>query len=277
MSILKSSWSLVAVGAFVVAAVMVSFLLTARIPDWLSTVLAAALGGGIASAIVYTAALIDRRTRVLNKLIRAGTAETRAMTNIRPLFDERPVNVDGWALSAEASERVVHEVMTRRPALIVECGSGTSTLLMATCLREFEIDGQIISIDHDSTYAQATRDLLDQRGVADRATVVTAPLASRTIDGQSVQWYDLNPEDHLNTKIDFLLVDGPPNPLGSMIRFPAVPIFQKYLSTDALILLDDGQRQDERKVAKAWANDFEFDTSLEGSWCPYWVVRPPSS
>jgi predicted O-methyltransferase YrrM len=226
---------------------------------------------------VYTAALVDRRTRVLNNLIRAGTAENRAMTNIRPLFGKPPVNVDGWALSAEASERVVREIMDRRPALIVECGSGTSTLLMATCLKEVEIDGRIISIDHDSTYAEATRNLLDQRGVADRATVVTAPLASRTIDGRSVQWYDFDPEDHLDTKIDFLLVDGPPNPLGSMIRFPAVPVFQEHLSSDSLILLDDGQRQDERKVAEAWVNNLGFDASLDGKWCPYWVMRPPSS
>jgi hypothetical protein len=276
MSILKSGWSLVGLGAFLGTAVTVSLLLTAGVSGWLITVLAATLSGGIVSAIVYTAALVDRRTRVLNDLIRAGTAETRAMTNIRPLFDKRPIIVDGWALSAEASERVVHEIMDRRPGLIVECGSGTSTLLMATCLQQFGIDGRIISIDHDPTYAQTTRDLLDQRGVTDFATIITAPLSSQTIDGQSIQWYDFEPGKHIETKIDFLLVDGPPNPLGSMIRFPAVPVLQDYLSTDSLILLDDGQRQDERRVAEAWMTKFGFDASLEGKWCPYWILRPPS-
>jgi hypothetical protein len=276
MTLLKSYWRPIIASGCLLGFALGALLMYSDAP-WIQMGAGGGLGGIAVGALLLTVALIDRRTRAIDNLIRAGTAETRAMTNIRPLFGKRPVNVDGWALSAEASERVVREIMDRRPALIVECGSGTSTLLMATCLKEFEIDGRIISIDHDSTYAEATRNLLDQRGVADRATVVTAPLTSRAIDGQSVQWYDLDPEDHLDGKIDFLLVDGPPNPLGSMIRLPAVPVFQEHLSSDSLILLDDGQRQDERKVAEAWAKDFKFDTSLEGSWCPYWVVRPPSS
>jgi hypothetical protein len=273
MTLLKSYWGPIIASGCLLGSVLGALLVYTE-TLWIQVGVGGGLAGITVGTMLLTVALIDRRTRAIDNLIRGGTAETRAMTNIRPLFDKRPVNVDGWALSAEASERVVREIMDRRPALIVECGSGTSTLLMATCLKEFEIDGRIISIDHDSTYAEATRNLLDQRGVADRATVVTAPLASRTIDGKSVQWYDFDPEDHLDTKIDFLLVDGPPNSLGSMIRFPAVPVLQDYLSADSLILLDDGRRQDERKVAESWMSDFGFDASLEGKWCPYWVVHP---
>jgi len=169
----------------------------------------------------------------------------------------------------------VYEITTRRPSLIVECGSGTSTLLMATCLKTFGIDGRVIAIDHDATYAEKTRDLLRRNSVDDVVTVVTAPITSRTVRRNSAQWYDFDPDQHLNQDIDLLLVDGPPNPLGSMMRYPAIPILHDYLTPGSLILLDDGHRTDEQRVVSAW-KALGYEASLEGAWSPYWVLRAPN-
>jgi len=232
-------------------------------------------GAGTFGGIVLAIALIDRRTRNLDQLVRAGTAEARAMTNIRPLFGALPLNVDGWALAAETCERIVHEITTGRPSLIVECGSGTSTLLMATRLKTFGIDGRVVAIDHDATYAEKTRDLLRRNSVDDVATVVTAPITSHTVRGDSTPWYDFDPEQHLDQDIDLLLVDGPPSQLGSMMRYPALPILQNHLTPESLILLDDGHREDEQLVVDVWKT-LGYDASLNGKWSPYWILRAPA-
>jgi predicted O-methyltransferase YrrM len=195
------------------------------------------------------------------------------MTNVRPLLDETPLNVDGWALPAETCERLVHEIMERRPSLIVECGSGTSTALMASCLQRFEVDGRIVSLDHKSKFAQATQNLLEQCGASDYATVVTAPLTTHTVWEQSLRWYDFDPESSLEGMIDLLLVDGPPGPLGPMARFPAVPILRDKLSPECFILLDDGRRTDEKEIAEKWAESLNYEATLEGKWRPYWVLQ----
>jgi len=243
----------------------------------LQVVAGGVLGAGVCSGIVMVTALIDRRTRAIDRLVRGSTSESRATTNIRPLLGKLPINIDGWALSAEGSERVIKEIMERRPSLIVECGSGTSTLLMATCLKELGIEGQIISLDHDVTYAEATRKLLTDRGVGEYATVITAPLKPQTVRDRTMKWYNFDPKSHIEEKIDLLLVDGPPSPMGEMIRFPAVPVLHNYFSSDGLIILDDGQRQDERNTVKAWVDELGYQASLEGKWSPYWIVQPPSS
>jgi predicted O-methyltransferase YrrM len=168
--------------------------------------------------------IVDRRTRLLHDRVRAGTIETRAMTNIRPLTDQVPLNVDDWAIPAETCERLVHEIMTRRPRTILECGSGTSTVVMAACLRSFGIDGHIYSLDHESTYAERTRLQLGLAGLTDYATVITAPLTPHAVDGRSIRWYDFDPSEYLDQPIELLFVDGPPWDTDHLARLPAVPV-----------------------------------------------------
>jgi hypothetical protein len=145
---------------------------------------------------------------------------------------------------------------------------------VATCLKKFGIDGGVVAIHHDATYAEQTRDLLRRNSVDDVATVVTAPITSRTVRGESAQWYDFDPEQHFDQDIDFLLADGPPNPLGSIMRYLAIPVFHDYLTPDSLILLDDGHPNDEQRVVDVWARD--SDASLEGNWSLYWIMRAPA-
>lgn len=197
------------------------------------------------------------------------------MTNIRPLLDGVPLDVDGWALPAETCERLVREIRTRRPQKIVECGSGASTVLMASCLRTFGIDGRIISLDHEPKYAESTRERLHQEGVAEYATVLTAPLASFHIGGQQFDWYDFDPEEHIENPVNMLLVDGPPWHVGSRARFPAVPILEEHLSRNCFVLLDDGDRDDERKIAGEWEALLEtHEAELSGTWRPFWTLTP---
>ena len=58
----------------------------------------------------------------------------------------------GWEASPDLIAVLVDLVISERPSLVVECGSGVSTLWLALAMRRFEIDGWIIALDHDPVF-----------------------------------------------------------------------------------------------------------------------------
>ena len=95
----------------------------------------------------------------------------------------------GWAASPDLLMVLVDLVMTERPSLVLECGSGTSTLWLALAMRRFGIDGRIIALDHDPVFGGKTRDLLARHDVREFAEVRDAPLESFRLDGDTYSWY----------------------------------------------------------------------------------------
>jgi hypothetical protein len=182
-----------------------------------------------------------------------------ALVQVRPLLGDLPLDLSGWSADPVFVHNVVRLLIETRPALVVECGSGSSTVVVARCLRALG-HGRIVSLDHDPVYAERSRGLLRLHGVEDVASVVTAPLAPREVKGRQFQWYAPTYAALLNGSIDLLLVDGPPGKSAPRARYPAVPLLLPHLAPACAIVLDDGDRQDERAIAHAWAQ--ELDATL---------------
>lgn len=162
----------------------------------------------------------------------------------------------GWAATPETLLTLVSRVLTGPDnPLIVECGSGTSTVWIAMALRE-RGGGKLISLEHDTEYADQTRRVLTDLGLSAFAEVRYAPLVARQISGREYQWFDDAALSGLND-IALLFIDGPPGYLGDQIRFPAVPMLASQLRQDAWVVLDDIDRDDEKKIMDTW---------LEGEW-----------
>lgn len=138
---------------------------------------------------------------------------------------------------------VVHCGRTR----IVECGSGTSTVLLARLLRERGA-GSIVAVEHDESWAALVVDLLGREGLGDLARVVHAPLEG------DPPWYARPPLEALPAEVDLLLVDDPPAHAAGEEhrRAPALPFFEERLVPGATIVLDDLQRTGEREVIARW-------------------------
>jgi hypothetical protein len=97
---------------------------------------------------------------------------------------------------------------------------------------------------------------LHLHGLAEVVTLVTAPLVERPApDGRQLRWYAPVYEPALGEPIDLLLVDGPPGAGGPRARYPAVPLLAPHLAPGCAILLDDGDRADEREIAETWARE----------------------
>lgn len=188
-------------------------------------------------------AAIDRRT----------FHQFEALSNLYALLDVRGAMPPsrGWALSPDILLQYVELIRTRRPGLIVECGSGTSTVWAALTLRTFDIPGRVVALDHDAAFADVTRDHLARNGLDDLATIRTAPLEDQEADGGTHKWYAAQAWHDLDD-IDLLMVDGPPADTGPMSRLPALFLLHDHLATNTLVLLDDTVRQDEKDVVRRW-------------------------
>ena len=161
----------------------------------------------------------------------------------------------GWAASPDLLMVLVDLVITERPSLVVECGSGASTLWMALAMRRFEIDGRIVSLEHDPVFGGRTRDLLARHKVLDLVEIRDAPLEPFSIDGESYSWYAARAWEDLKG-IDLLFVDGPPAATGHQARYPGLPLLSESLSSVATIVLDDLIVPDMQEVLRLWLDAY---------------------
>jgi predicted O-methyltransferase YrrM len=145
---------------------------------------------------------------------------------------------------------VLSDSVINRRDLIVECGSGNSTVYTARLL-ERRGTGRIVSIDDDGDWAGRTRELLDAEGLSGHAEVIHAPLRAG--------WYDTTAIPELSG-IGLLVVDGPPanTPQTAQARAGAVAYFESRLATDATVILDDMRRRGEAAVLEMWRRHRRF-------------------
>jgi len=181
------------------------------------------------------------------------THQTQALVNLFALARvERPVPLmGGWAASPDVVLLLVNELLETRPRLVVECGSGVSTLWLALVARDHGLDTRIVALEHLPAFAEQTRAILRAHGVEQFAEVRDAPLVPTGLPGHATPWYDRAALDGLEG-IGLLFVDGPPESTGHEPRFPAVPMLKDRFAPSVTIVLDDLVRESEQNVARAW-------------------------
>jgi predicted O-methyltransferase YrrM len=209
--------------------------------------------GNLAGQSTRTFETVRRVEADTQKELKQTFRQLEALQNLNavlPTSDVLPAT-RGWAASPDLLLTLVDLVSTERPSLIVECGSGASTLWLALALRRFGIDGRIIALDHDPVFSGRTRDFLARHDVLDLAEVRDAPLESFSLDGETYSWYARTAWEDL-AGIDLLFVDGPPAATGHQARYPALPLLNKSLSPIATIVLDDLIVPDMREVLPRW-------------------------
>lgn len=162
--------------------------------------------------------------------------------------------VAGWAMSPAGLLMLTETIVKQGAEVVVECGSGSSTLWMALAMRKMG-RGKVIALEHLQEYADRTQEILDAHGVAPWAEVRVAPLTAVTTAEGEFQWYDTEGMVW-ERPIDLLLVDGPPTTTGTHARYPALAVLGRELRPGAVIVVDDTDRQDEREVISIWEQEF---------------------
>lgn len=149
----------------------------------------------------------------------------------------------GWAASPDLLLTLAHLVQSNKPKMVVELGSGISTVVMSKAGAK-----KIISFDGSEEYSRQTRELLLAHG----AKGVEVRFAKLAPFENSTAWYDVNAFKDLK-KIDLLVIDGPQGGDDANARYPAIKVLLSKLSPKAIIVLDDVKRVGEKKLADDFA------------------------
>lgn len=247
-----------------------------RIVDWLKSVLLAvlvlllglvvAMFSTVEAVIALSVALLIfvisvvylQLNRRLNRLIDPTLSATRDYGQIEALFSlfsllhiRKPLPpMRAWALSPDVANLLVRSLLDRKPSLVLECGSGTSTLIISYCLKQ-NGSGKVISLENDDAFARATRENIKLHGLDDVAEVVDAPLEDIKIAGSTYRWYSPR---HLPkvSKVDILFIDGP----RADLRYPALPMLVDLLSDHAVVIIDDASSKRMKSTVDRWEQEY---------------------
>ena len=167
-------------------------------------------------------------------------------------YDALP-NLGSWKADTGLLTFIADHILEHKPALVVEFGTGASTLVIARAL-QLAGGGRLISFDQHQEFVAATRQWLADHGL--EADLRSAPLRPAP-GGWPGLWYD---HGALPAGIDLMLIDGPPWTIHPLTRGAAATVFDQ-VAPGGTILLDDAARPGERAVARRWRKtypDFEF-------------------
>lgn len=169
----------------------------------------------------------------------------------------------GWPVSPDFLLRLHRWITKHKPKVVVETGSGASTLVIADALRQNN-QGKLFSFEHHEKYGnQSWQTLVDENltGWVDLRVGELADWHSdhlNPVDAEKKsRWYPLD-FDGIQ-QIELLVVDGPPGGTCKYARYPAVPALYNRMAAGAEVWMDDANRQDEIDVCKRWAELYSFD------------------
>lgn len=138
----------------------------------------------------------------------------RQVEALLALYADEPIPpLRGWALSPDAARVLADLVIRHRPTVVVELGSGASTVILSRLLAK--TGGRLISLEH-------------RPGPA-------------LVDG-------FYPLDDVPETIDLLLVDGPPITEGDRTKST---VLAPRMTPAGIVVIDDADR--DAQVVEAWA------------------------
>lgn len=205
-------------------------------------------------------------TRGLLRTLSDGQRELAITEGLSALNFRHPLFFGGWSIDAFLAREILRVIEIRRPKAVIELGSGTSTVFVATLLERLGLsETRHIAVDHLESYLDDTRRQLELSGLAGKTELWLCPLEEREPGGPL--WYGGLEARLGDQKLDLVLVDGPPGSLHPRSRQPALDRLKPNLGPDAVLLLDDASRDAEKAIVEAWRAahpEFSIELNLRG-------------
>jgi len=159
-----------------------------------------------------------------------------------------PVTKD-WSAAPDFLKLISDFCLENKPGIIVECSSGTSSLVLSRCC-QLNQHGHVYSLENAEEYVTQSQQQLNDFLLSAFSDVIHASLREVKLNGEAFQWYDLAELPEI--KIDLLVIDGPPGFLQKHSRYPALPLLYGLLAKHCVIFLDDAAREDEQELVGHW-------------------------
>ncbi len=210
----------------------------------------------------------------VKKEILNATQQLEAYLGVQNFLNhgERIPSMHGWPISPDFALYLIELIDSNDYDLIIEFGSGTSTVVMAKALariaprRQGKPKPLQVAFEHLEQYHAQTHANLQQVGLADAVQLTLTPLEPyRAPNGHTYSYYDCHRTlANLATSLlvsppkVLLVVDGPPGITGKHARYPCLPAVLAHFTNSPIdILLDDYARPDETEIASLWESDLQ--------------------
>jgi len=181
-------------------------------------------------------------------LLREQNREIEAMVQLfQDVTPRAPMPPGGAALNPTDLLGLLHIVRSRQPELVVALGGAASTVWLAYALEK--AGGRLVAVEHDEDTAERTRALLRAHGLS-AVEVVHAPLTELSVDGKTVDWYEVDALDALRD-IDLLVVEGPAPLTAAEWLPPALHVLGRRLAEGAALVVEDAARVVPRQTPQA--------------------------
>ena len=164
-------------------------------------------------------------------------------------FDQPLPFTEHWSAAPDFLTLLSDYCLQEKPQVIVECSSGTSSLVLSQCCR-LNRGGRVFSLENGAAYAAKTAAQLADFSLTEYCELIHAPLQDTPVAEETFQWYALRALPA--TKIDLLVIDGPPGFLQEQSRYPALPMLADRLAARCTVFLDDAARDDEQALVQRW-------------------------
>jgi hypothetical protein len=211
--------------------------------------------------------------KIKNEILNA-TQQLEAFLDIQSFFStgKHLPSMHGWPVSPDFARFLIQLLEKNDYDLILEFGSGTSTILIAKTLAKLNHLSQHktsvmqVAFEHLEKYHAQTLADLKNAGLQNAVELVLAQLKPyKSHNGDTYVYYDCQKilaEFSSNLKAYpariLLVVDGPPASTGRHARYPCLPIVLEHFRHQKIdLLLDDYSRSDEKEIGSLWKQDLE--------------------
>lgn len=165
---------------------------------------------------------------------------------------------EAWSVKDEyLADCIKHALTTAGP--ILECGTGLSTVLLGVVAKHQNLSH--LAFEHKPEWAAKVQRYLMAYNLD--SVIQVNPLKNYG----DFCWYDIS-SDKGTDSFSLVVCDGPPSRTKGG-RYGLAPIMGERLKSSCIILLDDGGRKAELKIAKRWETELNATVMVQGTSKPY--------
>ncbi|TFV97257.1 hypothetical protein E4S40_00960 [Algoriphagus kandeliae] len=172
--------------------------------------------------------------------------ELKAIEILKPYLPDGFLFETSYSISFQTIQHIINDIVIYKPKIILEFGSGLSTLIIGNFIKKQKLETKLISLDDDNSWQNLLKSQSKEVDFYCIPLIENNPLS---FQGKGI-WFGI-PSDHPVTKekYDMVIVDAPKGSSSKFSRFGFIPFVKDRLSKDAIIYLDDTDRFDEKVIS----------------------------
>ena len=149
-------------------------------------------------------------------------------------------------------EFIIDDIAKNPPKSVIEVGGGSSTAVLAALSQRYAFP--VVTLENHAKSISYIQHLVEGLPAAHHLRVMHTGFRRRQFpSGRRYWWYDVDLQS-LNTKFDYVLVDGPMSKLVG--RNGAFPELEPFLAPDSRFYFDDFVRRHEKEAIEEWIREY---------------------